>query len=99
MSVPQHRLSRFSLTFWLSTIKENCDKKNLDGIELHSSFLQIVMDFDGNQPISVQFRFDIICLPKKKHMVKKDGKAEKRPWAQIIWTNELIEFIELFEAS
>jgi hypothetical protein len=29
--------------------------------------------------MGVQFRVDITCLPKQKHMVEKGGKADKVP--------------------
>ena len=42
-----------------------------DEIELHHIFPQTWMVFDGIQPIEVQFKVDIICLPNQKHMVKR----------------------------
>jgi len=76
--------------------------QNFDGIELHPIFLQILMDFDWNQPIRVQFKVHIICLSKQKHMVKKVGKKcqdrGKMSKTKTIWTNGLIEkIIELDE--
>lgn len=48
---------------------------NFDGVELHPTFLQSFISFDGNQPIRIQFRIYIICVSQQKHMFKKVEKA------------------------
>jgi hypothetical protein len=40
-------------------------------MELHSIFLQTLMDFDGNQPIRILFWNDEMMLTKQKHMIYK----------------------------
>ena len=63
----------------------NCQRKfwpktwtKFDGVELHPTFLQSFISFDGNQPIRIQFRIYIICFKTKAHVQK--SRESTRSW-------------------
>jgi hypothetical protein len=75
----------FDETLIVTTVKEIFDKKtltNFDGIELHPIFLQILMDFDGNQLIRILFWNDEMMFSKQKHMKTRTSSEIILEWTK-----------------